>query len=120
MAEELLFTTAEFQSRLARLRSVLEAANCEAFVAFANKVLPGHVRYYSGYETRHGVHDCSYLYYCPSQGRCVLLTNASWDEPQTRTWLDEVVITGDFGNTIADLLPRTVDSIGIAGWNSFP
>jgi len=52
--------------------------------------------------------------------RYVLLTNAFWDYPNKRTWVEEVLITSDFGPKIADLLPRSVRRIGIAGYTFFP
>ena len=52
--------------------------------------------------------------------RCALLTNAFWDHPQEHTWVDRVVITSDFGDKLADILPGSSRRIGIAGYRFFP
>ena len=53
-------------------------------------------------------------------GRCILLTNASFDMPQARTPLDEVVITGNYGAAVSALLPTHVRTLGIAGFPALP
>ena len=52
--------------------------------------------------------------------RYALLTNAFWDNPHERTWVDDVLITNDFGPKLVELLPRSARRIGIAGYNFFP
>src|SRR3954467_13887596 len=86
-------TRDEFAARLDRVRHALSAQGLDALVAYANKVHPGHVRYLAGYETRLGIHDSAVCVVTPA--RCVLLTNASFDRPETLTWLEDVIITGD-------------------------
>src|SRR5262245_40671897 len=111
-------TTAEYQTRLERARAATAAAGLDALVAYANKTHPGHVRYLTGYETRLGIHDSAACLVTP--GRAALLTNASFDRPQTRTWLEEVVVTADYAAEIARLFPGPVRAVGIAGFPALP
>src|SRR5262245_57480764 len=92
-------TTAEYQTRLKHARAAMAASGLDALVAYANKTHPGHVRYLSGYETRLGIHDSALCVVTPE--RCALLTNASFDQPRTQTWLEEVVVTADYADAIA-------------------
>jgi Xaa-Pro aminopeptidase len=49
-----------------------------------------------------------------------LLTNAFWDNPAGLTWVDDVVITSDFGSRLLEFLPESAKRIGIAGYKFFP
>jgi Xaa-Pro aminopeptidase len=93
----------------------------EALLAFANKVMPGHVRYLSGYETRHGIHDWCFLILLPNY-HSTLLTNVTWENHKEMTWVPDIVIAGldKVGHVIADLLPHDVKTIGIAGYSYLP
>ena len=63
-----------------RTAAALEQSGTDALVGFANKVIPGHVRYLTGYETRHGIHDASYFVLSPDYGKgLTLITNSSWE-----------------------------------------
>jgi Xaa-Pro aminopeptidase len=93
-------------------------AGLDALVAYANKTHPGHVRYLTGYETRLGIHDSAVCLVTPE--RCVLVTNASFDRPETETWLDEVVVTGDYAAAIAEVVVKGTRTLGIAGFPAFP
>ncbi len=75
-------TSDEYRARLHRVRDAMSAARLDALVAWANKTHPGHVRELPGYETRRGIHDSAVC--VVTSGRCVLLTNASFDMPQAR------------------------------------
>src|SRR5215510_1377704 len=87
-------TRDEYGARLERVREALVGEGLEALVAYANRTHPGHVRYLTGYEPRLGIHDSAVCVVTPHS--CVLLTNASFDRPQTLTWLEEVVVTSDY------------------------
>jgi Xaa-Pro aminopeptidase len=50
----------------------------------------------------------------------MLLSNASFDRPETLTWLEDVVITGDYADGIAELLPDSVRALGFAGFRALP
>jgi Xaa-Pro aminopeptidase len=108
----------EYRARLERVREAMAAAGLDALVAYANRTHPGHVRYLSGYESRLGIHDSAACLVTPR--RCALLTNASFDRPQTLTWLEEVVVTSDYAAGIAGLLPARVRSLGVAGFKALP
>src|SRR5262245_19044622 len=116
-----VFGEAEYRSRAKRTIEAMEKARIDVLVAFANKVMPGHVRYLSGYETRHGIHDWCFLILSPSQPP-TLLTNVTWEQHKDMTWVSDVVITGleNVGHAIVDRLPHDVRTIGIAGYNHFP
>src|SRR3954466_10250293 len=116
MANEI--TRDEYRCRLERARESMAAAGLDVLVAYANRTHPGHVRYLSGYEPRLGIHDSAVCVVTPR--RCALLTNASFDRPQTLTWLEEVVVTSDYAAGIAGLLPGQVRSLGIAGFRALP
>jgi Xaa-Pro aminopeptidase len=111
-------TSDEYRVRLDRVRDAMSAARLDALVAYANKTHPGHVRYLTGYETRLGIHDSAVCVVTPA--RCTLLTNASFDMPQARPPLDEVVITSNFGTAVTALLPTHVRTLGIAGFAALP
>jgi Xaa-Pro aminopeptidase len=96
----------------------MSAEGLDAFVAYANKTHPGHVRYLTGYEPRLGIHDSAACVVTPE--RCVLLTNASFDRPHTLTWLGEAVVTGDYAADMAPILPPRVRTIGVAGFRALP
>src|SRR3954451_19774846 len=108
----------EYRSRVERAREAMAVAGLDVLVAYANRTHPGHVRYLSGYEPRLGIHDSAVCLVTPQ--RCVLLTNASFDRPETLTWLEEVVVTSDYTAGIAGLLPNQVRSLGIAGFRALP
>jgi Xaa-Pro aminopeptidase len=110
--------TAECRTRLDQVRAAMATARLDALVAFANKTHPGHVRYLTGYETRLGIHDSAIC--VVTAERCALLTNASFDRPQEQTWVEEVVITADYAPAIARLLPRSVRTVGVAGFRALP
>src|SRR6266542_2887922 len=108
----------EYRRRLERVRESMAAAGLDVLVAYANRTHPGHVRYLSGYEPRLGIHDSAVCVVTPQH--CALLTNASFDRPQTLTWLEEVVVTSDYTAGILGLLPAVVRSLVIAGFRALP
>jgi Xaa-Pro aminopeptidase len=116
-----IFTKEEYQTRVNQTVEAMEAQGVQALLAFANKVMPGHVRYLSGYETRHGIHDWCFLILLPSRPS-TLLTNVTWENHKEMTWVSDIVITGldKVGQAIADRLPKDIRSIGIAGYNHLP
>src|SRR6185503_19770712 len=116
-----IFTKEEYRTRVNQTVEAMEAQGVQALIAFANKVMPGHVRYLSGYETRHGIHDWCFLILLPSKPP-TLLTNVTWESHKEMTWVSDIVITGleKVGHAIADRLPQDVKTIRIAGYNHFP
>jgi Xaa-Pro aminopeptidase len=108
----------EYRTRLERVRELMPHWGLDALIAYANKTHPGHVRYLSGYETRLGIHDSAVCVVTPK--RAALLTNASFDRPETVTWLEEVVVTGDYAAEIAKLLPDKVRRVDVAGFRALP
>jgi Xaa-Pro aminopeptidase len=108
----------EYRTRLERVRELMARAKLDALIAYANKTHPGHVRYLSGYETRLGIHDSAICVVTPA--RAMLLTNASFDRPETVTWLEEVVVTSDYAREIVQYLPEKVRAVGVAGFPALP
>src|SRR5690348_11511425 len=104
MLPTLPFSLAEYKDRITRTSEVLQASGTDVLVAYANKVMPGHVRYLSGYETRHGIHDWSAVLLEPTSGRCALLTNVSWEPLSEMTWISDFRLTNvqSAGTTIAE------------------
>ena len=93
----------------------------DALVGFANKVIPGHVRYLTGYETRHGIHDVSYFVLSPGFGKeLTLVTNSSWEPLREMSWVDEIIVSSKFDQIIPDLLPPTAKQVGVAGYEYLP
>jgi len=116
-----VFGEAEYQARVQHTLKGMEKAEIDAMVAFANKVMPGHVRYLSGYETRHGIHDFSFFVLAPGR-EPALLTNARWEDQRKMTWVRDIEIVGldQAGDAIANRLPKSARSIGVAGYNHLP
>lgn len=100
---------------------LLRERGLDALIAYSVKNAPGPVAYLAGYESTLGLHDVSFLTLVPKgNSRVALLTNAFWDDHSERTWVDEIVITSDFGTRLAQLIPRSARRIGIAGFQFFP
>lgn len=116
-----VFTKEEYQTRVSQAVEAMESQGVQALLAFANKVMPGHVRYLSGYETRHGIHDWCFFVLSPGHP-ATLLTNVTWENHSEMTWVSDIVIMGldNVGHAIADRLPHDVSSIGIAGYKYLP
>ena len=115
------FSKDEFLGRVERTVAAMNQQGLDALVAYANTVAPGHVRYLSGYETHHGIHDASFFVLTPTHGsRFTLITNVSWEDVPEITWVDEVMIRSDFDQIIPDLLSPGARNIGIAGYKAFP
>jgi Xaa-Pro aminopeptidase len=115
------FTRDEYVDRLNRTVAAMQQDGLDALIAFANKVVPGHVRYLTGYETRHGIDDSSYFVLTPDYGkRLTLITNSSWEPLREMSWVDEIVVTTKYAEVMADLLPPTARCIGIAGYEFLP
>jgi Xaa-Pro aminopeptidase len=115
------FTRDEFVDRMNRTVAALQQKGIDALVGFANKVIPGHVRYLTGYETRHGIHDASYFVLSPDYGKeLTLITNSSWEPLREMSWVDEIIVSNKFAQIIPDLLPPTAKHVGIAGYEYLP
>jgi Xaa-Pro aminopeptidase len=107
--------------RIARVENSLQAEGLDALIAYSVRNAPGPVTFLAGYESTLGLHDISFFVLVPgSRPRYALVTNAFWDDHAHRTWVDEIVITSDFGAQLAQLLPRSVRRVGIAGFQFFP
>ena len=48
------------------------------------------------------------------------MTNGFWDDPTSRTWVDDVVISYKFERSLPELLPSTAARIGVAGFDYLP
>lgn len=116
------FALEEYKVRTARTSKALQELGVDLLIAFANKVMPGFVRYLSGYETRHGIHDWSAFLFEPKSGRSLLLTNVSWESVAEMTWVPDVRLTSvpKAGGLVADWISPKTGTIGLAGYNAFP
>ena len=115
------FTRDEYSERLNRTTAAIQQNGLDALIGFANKVMPGHVRYLTGYETRHGIEDASYFVLTPDYGkRLTLITNSSWEPLHEMSWVEEIIVSSKYKDVIPDLLPPTAKHIGIAGYGAFP
>ena len=91
------FTRDEFVDRVNRTVAAMQQNGLDALVGFANKVMPGHVRYLTGYETRHGIHDASYFVLSPNYGKgLTLITNSSWEPLREMSWVEEIIVSSKF------------------------
>ncbi len=121
MIRTLAFSESEYARRIEKVQAAMREQGLDALIAYSVKNDPGSVVYLSGFESSLGLHDVAYFVIAPgSQPAYALLTNAFWDHPAERTWVDDVIITTRFGERLADLLPRAARRIGIAGYNFFP
>ena len=114
------FTIDEFRARADRTVAALQNAGVDVLVAFASKTSPGHVRYLTGYETRHGIHDVSYCVLSADAGsEPVLLTNCSWEPVHEISWVSDVITTNAFAEHIPGVMPTSPGRIGVANYESF-
>src|SRR5579863_3208573 len=112
------FSRSEYADRIARTSEAMRKAGVDTLIAFANKVMPGHVRYLSGYETRHGIHDWSIFLLNPESRACTLVTNVSWVSLREMSWVSDVRLTSldRLAKLLGDWMPEAVKTIGIAGF----
>jgi Xaa-Pro dipeptidase len=121
MSKRLAFPREEYVGRVRRVEAALERAGYDALIGYSVRNAPGPVVYLGGYEPCLGLHDVAFFTVVPGgRPRCALLTNAFWDHPQERTWVDDVIITSDFEARLVELLPGSSRRIGIAGYRFFP
>lgn len=121
MNQHPIFAREEFLGRVRRVEAALEAEGLDALIAYSVRNAPGPVNYLAGYEPTLGLHDVSFFVIAPlGVPHYALLTNAFWDHHAERTWVDDVIITSDFGGTLARLLPHGARRVGIAGFQFFP
>jgi len=115
------FTRDEFIDRMNRTVAAMQQNGLDALIGFANKIMPGHVRWLTGYETRHGVEDASYFVLTPDYGkRLTLITNSSWEPLREMSWVDEIIVSSKFAEVIPDLIPPSARCVGIAGYDALP
>ncbi len=115
------FVAAEFQQRLKQVEAKLVEENLDGLIAYAVKNQPGSVVYLAGFEPRLGLHDVAYFVMSPgTQQPYTLITNAFWEHPQNRLGLGETIISSDFANFVAAVIPASARRIGIAGYRFFP
>jgi Xaa-Pro aminopeptidase len=115
------FSMNEYEGRVHRALQLMERESWDVLLCYASKVYPGTVRYLAGYETRLGIHDACYLLLDPTANpRAVLFSNASWEHPEEQSWVQDAVITSDFGREIAARLPARHRRLGVVGLRYLP
>lgn len=121
MSRNAPFPREEYMQRMRRVEAALERAGLDALVAYSVGNQPGAVAYLGGYEPRFGRRDVAFFVLVPGEKpRYTLLANAHWDNPQERTWTDDVVMIRDPETKLAELLPASIKRLGIAGFKFFP
>lgn len=115
------FSSVEYELRARKALGFIQAERLDALLCYSSKIIPGNVRYFTGYETRLGIHDVAFFLMVPGSKRAyTLITNASWDHPEEKSWVSNVVITSQFGKEIAAHLPPSVTRLGVAGYRYIP
>src|SRR5262249_53332937 len=123
----LAFPREEYEARIDRVRTGMEAAGLSHLVAYGNSGAPGHTTYLSGFFTRHG----DSFVVVPLEGEPTLLTNGVMhDEPMHSeiwtTWIDDVGPCPPFTYDVVDELVDVIrgsggDSrVGLAGNRVLP
>ena len=121
MDKKALFTREEYLRRIERVEAAMDRVGLDGLIAYSVGNQPGPVAYLAGYEPGLGLHDVAFFTVAPGgQAPYALVTNAFWDDPRERTWVDDVRVTADFGPALADHLPGSACRIGIAGFRYFP
>jgi Xaa-Pro dipeptidase len=115
------FVKAEFDARIRGMAAMMEKERLDALLCYASKIVPGSVRYLTGYETRLGIHDATYFLAFPgSASPYTLFSNASWEHPEEESWCQSVVTSSDFGNEITKRLNSSVSRLGVVGYQYLP
>ena len=115
------FAKSEFERRAAAVTARMRDAGLDALIAYSVRNSQGPVAYLGGYEPDLGLHDVSYFLLIPGgRPEAILVTNGFWDDPASRTWVDDVVISYKFESSLPELLPSTAARIGIAGFDYLP
>lgn len=115
------FSRLEYDERVNRTIALLDRHGWDSLLCYASAVVPGHVRYLTGYETRLRIHDACYLLLAPGHDPAVtLFTNASWEHPEEFSWVQNVVVTSTFGSEIASRLRFGAHRMAVAGYPYLP
>ena len=115
------FPVFEYQNRVARTVALLNHQGWDALLCYASAVVPGNVRYLTGYETRLRIHDACYFLLTPGANpEVTLFTNASWEHPEEFSWVQNVVVTSAFHTEIAARLPSGTRRLAVAGYRYLP
>ncbi len=115
------FAKGEFERRAAAVTARMRDAGLDALIAYSVRNSQGPVAYLGGYEPDLGLHDVSYFLLIPGGApEAILVTNGFWDDPASRTWVDDVVISYKFERSLPELLPSTALRIGVAGFDYLP
>jgi Xaa-Pro aminopeptidase len=115
------FSAEEYAARIEKVSRGMADRGLDVLIAFANSAIPGHVRYLAGFEPRLGVHTSAIFAMAPaSTDLYLLLTNAFWETYQEDSWVQNVVITPDYGLELVKWLPPPTRRIGLAGYDAFP
>src|SRR5258705_5698306 len=116
---------AEFRSGVARGAEAMRLAGLDALIAYASHVHYGSVRYFTGYEPWLAPEEWAFAVLTPGHdAEITLFSNSHWDfwefNRKDATWVPDVVVGSKWAPSIAQRLPRSARSIGIAGWSAFP
>jgi Xaa-Pro aminopeptidase len=115
------FSHSEYETRVARTVALLSHQGWDGLLCYASAVMPGPVRYLTGYETRLRIHDACYFLMTPGAPQAVtLFTNASWEHPEEFSWVQNVVVTSQFDKEIAARLPAGTKRLAVAGYRYLP
>ena len=115
------FSSDEYEVRVQKALRMMETERLDALLCYASKIMPGNVRYFTGYETRLGIHDASFFLITPGTSpEFRLFSNATWEHPEEQSWVSSVILTSNFGPEIAACLSSATRRLGVAGYKYLP
>lgn len=115
------FSFDEYQARVRNTAELMEREKLDVLLCYASRVYPGTVRYLTGYESRLGIHDACYLLLAPAADpQAVLFSNASWEHPEEQSWVQDSVITSNFGQEIGARISAKHRRLGVVGFRYLP
>ncbi len=114
------FSDEEYRRRFNLVMRGVEACAYDALIAFESAVLPGHVVYLTGYQSKLGAHTWSAFATVPSGAKYRLITNTPFDDHHSMSWVEDVQVTGDIAGACKGVIPADSLRIGVAGWRALP
>lgn len=115
------FTAEEYAARVEKVSQGMADRGLDVLIVFASYTMAGHVRYLAGFETRLGHHTAAMFAMAPGAADSyLLLTNAFWEPYQEESWVQNAIVTADYGTELVKWLPRSTKRIGLAGYEAFP
>ncbi len=116
----LAFPVEEYERRLQNVTLAMKECGLDALIAYGIQLtLPGHVAWMVGSEPRMGLTKTAMAVVVPSSDRPLRVVG----RPELGgLWIDDVDVSYgyDLASLIKGVLPHSVRTVGIAGWEVFP